>query len=92
MHIEVIEQGSDGMRALRSPGAAVIAADSPELLSAAACRLRYGGDIEIKADGTVAPDMRPIIIACAAVAVAAAAAVPIIVLHLRARKKRMELM
>ena len=54
--------------------------------------LRYGGDIEIKADGTVAPDMRPIIIACAAVAVAAAAAVHIIVLHLRARKKRMELM
>ena len=92
MHIEVIEQGSDGMRALRSPGAAVIAADSPELLSAAACRLRYGGDIEIKADGTVAPDMRQIIIACAAVAVAAAAAVHIIVLHLRARKKRMELM
>ena len=92
MHIEVIEQSSGGMRALRSPGSAVLAADSPELIAQAAEHLRYGTDIAIKEDGTVSFDFRPVIIACSAAAAAAAVAAVIITVRLRRRKNMMEMM
>ena len=92
MHIEVIEQSSGGMRALRSPDTAVLAADSPELIAQAAEHLRYGADIAIKEDGTVSFDFRPAIIACSAAAAVAAVAAVIIIVWLRRRKNMMEMM
>ena len=92
MHIEVIEQSSGGMRALRSPDTAVLAADSPELIAQAAEHLRYGADIAIKEDGTVSFDFRPAIIACSAAAAVAVVAAVIIIVWLRRRKNMMEMM